>query len=69
MKRQKRDMTSRAFKRGYLAGVSGRSKDACPADNPTLRQEWLNGWREGRTDHWDGLTGVSGIHKMNSMTA
>lgn len=64
MKRQKRDMTARAFRRGYLAGVGGKPKDACPTDQTEMRQEWLNGWREGRTDQWNGLTGVSGIHKL-----
>ncbi|MBS3803002.1 MAG: ribosome modulation factor [Oleiphilaceae bacterium] len=69
MKRQKRDMFARAFKRGYLAGVSGKAKDSCPIDQVEHRQEWLNGWREGRTDHWDGMTGVSGIHKLPNVTA
>lgn len=69
MKRQKRDMSARAFKRGYQAGVSGKSKDTCPVGHPELRQEWLNGWREGRTDNWDGLTGVSGIHKLPNISS
>ncbi|GAA3581255.1 MULTISPECIES: ribosome modulation factor [Marinobacter] len=69
MKRQKRDVFARAFKRGYLAGVSGKSKDRCPSDQAEVRQEWLNGWREGRTDHWDGMTGVSGIHRLADVTA
>ncbi|WP_339805739.1 ribosome modulation factor [uncultured Marinobacter sp.] len=64
MKRQKRDMYARAFKRGYQAGVSGKSKDTCPLDQPEVRQEWLSGWREGRTDNWEGMTGVSGIHRL-----
>ncbi len=64
MRRQKRDLTERAFQKGYRAGVSGRTKDACPHDDGAVRQHWLTGWREGRTDQWDGYTGVSGIHKM-----
>ncbi len=64
MKRQKRDMYARAFKRGYQAGVSGKSKDSCPLDHPEFRHEWLSGWREGRTDNWEGMTGVSGIHRI-----
>lgn len=68
MKRQKRDPNARAFKRGYLAGVSGKPKDGCPLERMETRQEWFNGWREGRADQWEGLTGVSGIHRMPNMT-
>ncbi|GAB3307182.1 ribosome modulation factor [Haliea atlantica] len=64
MKKQKRDMGSRAFDRGYRAGLSGRSADLCPHGNEEQRQAWITGWREGRVDQWDGLTGVSGVHKM-----
>ena len=64
MRRQKRDLNERAFQKGYRAGASGRTKDACPHDDGAIRQQWLTGWREGRTDQWDGYTGVSGIHKM-----
>ncbi|HSH57351.1 MAG TPA: ribosome modulation factor, partial [Halomonas sp.] len=28
-----------------------------------LREYWMSGWREGRGDQWDGMTGISGIHK------
>lgn len=64
MKRQKRDMGSRAFDRGYRAGVSGRSMDICPHENEEQRMNWLSGWREGRVDQWDGMTGVSGVHRI-----
>lgn len=64
MKRQKRDMGTRAFDRGYQAGVSGRSMDLCPHENEQQRMNWLSGWREGRSDQWDGMTGVSGVHRI-----
>ena len=64
MRRQKRDMSSRAFQRGYQAGIGGRSNDQCPHTQSDQRQSWLSGWREGRSDQWDGLTGVSGVHKQ-----
>ena len=63
MRRQKRDMFERAYLKGYRVGVSGRSKDLCPSEASQLHQEWINGWREGRSDHWEGYVGVSGIHK------
>lgn len=65
MRRQKRDLSERAFHKGYQAGVSGRTKDNCPHENDNTKQQWLTGWREGRTDQWDGYTGVSGIHKLD----
>jgi ribosome modulation factor len=65
MRRQKRDLAQRAFERGYQAGSTGRHKEQCPHTEGENRQCWLSGWREGRTDQWDGYTGVSGIHKQN----
>ncbi|MCL6414623.1 ribosome modulation factor [Aestuariirhabdus sp. Z084] len=64
MKRQKRDKTERAFVKGYNTGVTGKSRDQCPHDALEMRQAWLTGWREGRSDNWDGLTGVSGVHRV-----
>lgn len=65
MKRQKRDKSDRAYTKGYQTGVSGRSKDICPHVEPQLRQAWLSGWREGRIDNWDGMIGVSGVHRIS----
>ncbi|RDE24499.1 ribosome modulation factor [Motiliproteus coralliicola] len=62
MKRQKRDLTSRAYVRGYRAGVSGKSKDICPATAGESRQHWISGWRQGRSDFWDGYQGISNLH-------
>ena len=67
MRRQKRDMNDRAYDRGYQAGVSGRSSEFCPHEEDNHRQNWLTGWREGRADQWDGLTGVSGVHKLRAV--
>ncbi|MFK4753364.1 MULTISPECIES: ribosome modulation factor [Oceanospirillaceae] len=63
MKKQKRDLQERAFSRGYRAGIERRSKDLAPPEG-AMRDAWLSGWRSGRSDHWDGYTGVSGIHRM-----
>ncbi len=62
MRRQKRDRTERAFARGYQAGIDGRSREICPFETGDVRERWLLGWHEGRTDQWSGFTGVSGIH-------
>lgn len=64
MRRQKRDMNSRAFERGYQAGMTGRSSDSCPHNNEEHRINWISGWREGHADHQEGLTGVSGVHRL-----
>jgi ribosome modulation factor len=67
MRRQKRDMNSRAYDKGYQMGVTGRSSDLCPHEDEEHRQHWLSGWREGRCDQWDGLTGISGFHKTRAV--
>jgi len=36
---------------------------------PSVRQAWINGWREGRGDNWDGMTGTAGIHRLNELHA
>lgn len=64
MRRQKRDVCERAFQKGYQAGLSGRSRDFCPHEQLETRQQWLSGWREGRTDNRSGLTGVSSLHRL-----
>ena len=40
----------------------------------TLRNALTNldtrrGWREGRGDNWDGMTGTAGIHRLNEINA
>lgn len=64
MKRQKRDMTERAYQRGYQAGISGRNKGCCPHTQQQLKQDWLSGWREGRNDNWDGLGTAAALQKQ-----
>jgi len=64
MKRQKRDMTSRAFNRGYQIGRTGRSQDLCPYEQLDLRGQWMAGWRDGRNAFLEGCTGVAGLDRM-----
>ena len=59
MRRLKRDPLERAFLRGYQYGINGKSRELCPFTLPSVRQAWLNGWREGRGDNWDGLIRIT----------
>ena len=70
MRRLKRDPLERAFMRGYQYGVSGKSRDLCPINpSSSSRQAWLNGWREGRVDNWEGMIGTAGIHRLSELRA
>lgn len=64
MRRQKRDMTERAYQRGYQAGIAGKNKENCPHTQQQLKQEWISGWREGRVDHWDGIDTATALQKQ-----
>lgn len=61
MRRKKRDKNTRAFTKGYQIGLYGKSKELCPYSDKEGKQNWLSGWRSGREDNWDGLTGTSGL--------
>lgn len=67
MRRLKRDPMERAFQRGYRYGISGKSQELCPFTQSDTRQAWINGWREGRSDNWDGLIGAAGVHRLNQI--
>ena len=67
MKRQKRNQPERAYSRGYQVGVDGRSRYLCPHDSGTTRQNWLNGWREGREDHWSGFNRAAQAQKLGNL--
>ncbi|WP_417585211.1 ribosome modulation factor [Nitrincola sp.] len=61
MRTQKRDRSSTLHNRGFMAGLTGRSREECPVQIADLRSHWMNGWREGREAHWNGMSGVSAI--------
>lgn len=65
MKRSKRDMSQRAFERGYQTGINGRSSDTCPHSSGEQRMQWMSGWHEGRSDQWDGYTMATTLHKLS----
>ncbi|WP_346839877.1 ribosome modulation factor [Microbulbifer sp. SAOS-129_SWC] len=64
MKRQKRNHTERAFYKGYLAAMNNKAEDSCPFVNGNSHQEWINGWREGREDYWNGLDETTKAQKL-----
>ncbi|HBD11525.1 MAG TPA: ribosome modulation factor, partial [Porticoccaceae bacterium] len=56
MRRQKRDISQRAYNRGYQQGYQGRSDENCPFQTDSGRaHEWTKGWREGRDDLQNGI--------------
>ena len=68
MKRQKRDLSQRAYSKGYQVGYQGRSEDGCPFQDGTLiAREWLNGWQEGHSDHLDGIPPLTSQQKIMAM--
>ncbi|HCE41414.1 Ribosome modulation factor [Alcanivorax sp. ALC70] len=67
MKRQKRSRDERAYSRGYQAGCRGKSRDFCPFGALQARSNWMQGWREGRTNQIHGMIGVAGIHNLKDL--
>lgn len=67
MKRQKRDRITRAYTRGYQAGLDGRSRDQCPFDNDMPRHHWMTGWREGHVDQIHGYVGVASVQNLKNV--
>lgn len=64
MKRQKRERDELLFARGFNAGLAGRSQDLCPYQQIHLRQHWMAGWREGRTNQKEGIVGLAALHLL-----
>ena len=67
MKRQKRDRDTRAYTRGYQAGLQGKSQDICPFGSANPRFNWMSGWREGRVDHLSGYVGVASVQNLKDL--
>ncbi|AKP72495.1 ribosome modulation factor [Piscirickettsia salmonis] len=62
MQRQKRDPDSRAYQRGYRAGLLGQSQEVCPFHGNNRRNYWLTGWREGHDCHKRGFEELANIN-------
>ncbi|MEP1743913.1 MAG: ribosome modulation factor [Kangiellaceae bacterium] len=54
MKRQKRDRFERAHSKGYHAGICGKASESCPFNSTDIKEQWLGGWREGRSALGEG---------------
>lgn len=67
MKRHKRERSELLFSRGFNAGIAGRSQDTCPYQDINLRQHWMAGWREGRSNEREGLQGVAALHLVSAL--
>ena len=67
MKRQKRSRDDRAYSRGYQAGCRGKSREFCPFGALQARSNWMQGWREGRTNQIQGMIGVAGIQNLKDL--
>jgi len=67
MKTAKRDPFNRAFSKGYQAGIEDKSRSVCPHEAGETRQHWVNGWREGREDHWNGFNRQAQAQRMSNM--
>ncbi|MCS5587559.1 MAG: ribosome modulation factor [Porticoccaceae bacterium] len=56
MKKHKKDLSHRAFIKGYQAAITKRSLSSCPYQQTSpLGFHWNTGWRQGRADYWNGL--------------
>ena len=65
MKSQKRDISQRAYSKGYQLGYQGRSEDNCPYQgNSNTAREWLKGWQEGHDDRCDGINTQASQQKI-----
>lgn len=67
MKRQKRNPNDRAFHKGYVAAIHGRNHEDCPHEKKALHQEWVNGWRLGREDYWNGFDRAALAQRIANM--
>lgn len=64
MKRQKRSQSDRAFCKGYLAATENKPLESCPYANGDRHQQWVNGWRDGREDYWNGFGASTKAQKL-----
>jgi len=68
MKKHKKNLSHRAFVRGYQAAIKERSLSTCPYQHASdLGFQWCTGWRQGRADYWDGFSQATMQQKVSTL--
>lgn len=45
------DSLNKAYRQGYLFGLSGESKEHCPVQSEVIAAAWEAGWTDGKEQH------------------
>ncbi|MGB1157845.1 MAG: ribosome modulation factor [Porticoccaceae bacterium] len=57
MRKHKKDLSHRAYCRGYQVAIRGRAKSLCPYQQGSpLNIAWTNGWQLGHNDYYSGFS-------------
>jgi len=68
MKKHKKDLSHRAFIKGYQAAIKDRSLSSCPYQSTSsLEFHWNTGWRQGRADYWSGFSQATLQQKVSNL--
>ena len=68
MKKHKKDLSHRAYVKGYQAAAKQRSINSCPYQTDSnLGFQWCFGWRQGRADYWDGFSQATMQQKVGNI--
>jgi ribosome modulation factor len=68
MKKHKKDLSHRAFVRGYQTAIQQRSISTCPYQTESeLGFQWCTGWRQGRADYWSGFSQATMQQKAGNL--
>jgi ribosome modulation factor len=68
MKKHKKDLSHRAFIKGYQTAIQLRSISTCPYQTESeLGFQWCSGWRQGRADYWSGFSQATLQQKVSNL--
>jgi len=57
MRKHKKDLSHRAFNRGYQVAIQGRAESLCPYQQGSpLNIAWRSGWQLGHEDYSSGFS-------------